>query len=89
MSKKIAWHTDIVVGGQGIGLKISPPRGGCAKLELKPDAPGPKAKKATDRFMKAVREQPSCSVLQLKRAVGKAVRETNARWNEWHRETYG
>ncbi len=53
MSKKIVWHTDIVVGGNGIGLKISPPRNhGCAKLEMKLDVPGPRAKKAAARFMK-------------------------------------
>lgn len=88
MSKKVVWHTDIVVGGQGIGLKISPPRNGCAKLDMKLDVPGPKAKKAADRFMKAVLEQPSCSVPKLKKAVKKAVGKTKARWNKWHRESY-
>jgi hypothetical protein len=89
MSKKVAWHTDIVVAGQGIGLKISPSRHkGCAKLEMKLDVPGPKAKKAAARFMKAVQEQPSCSALKLKKAVGNAVQKTKALWNKWHRESY-
>ena len=89
MSKKVVWHTDIVVGGNGIGLKISPPRNnGCAKLEMKLDVPGPRAKKAAARFMKAVKEQPSCSIPKLKKAVGKAVTKTKARWNKWHRESY-
>lgn len=88
MGKKVVWHTDIVVGGNGIGLKISQPRNGCAKLEMKLDVPGPRARKAADRFMKAVQEQPSCSVPKLKNAVGNAVLKTKARWNKWHRESY-
>lgn len=86
---KVAWHTDIVVGGSGIGLKISAPgRRGCAKLEMTADVPGPKARKAADRFMKAVQGQPSCTVPELKKAVSKAVSKTKSRWNRWHRESY-
>lgn len=85
---KIAWHTDIVVNGQGMNVKVTNSPGGCAKVVLMPDVPGPRANIAKARFMKAVVSRPSCSTAQAKRAVQAAVRKTKARWNQWHRETY-
>ena len=87
---KIAWHTDIVVDGQGMNVKITrPKKTGCARVVLMPDVPGPRAKEAAARFMKEVNARGSaCSTSALKLAVGRAVRSTGARWNRWHHETY-
>jgi hypothetical protein len=91
--KKTTWHTDIVVGGQGIGVKIEPSyRGSCAVLTLKPDVPGKKADRAVRKFRKAVDKNAVgslCSTRNTKNAVTRAVRKTKARWNRWHREAYG
>jgi hypothetical protein len=87
MTKKTAWHTDIVVGGQGIGLKVAPSRGGCYRVELKPDAPGKSASKAKARFGKAMGPK-ECSVSDVKGQVERAIKRTRARWNRWHREAY-
>jgi hypothetical protein len=88
---KIAWHTDIVVNGQGMNVKIATPRAGaCAKLTIKPDVPGRKSAAAKKRFEKAVETaRPSaCSAASLRAAVTGAVLKTKARWNQWHHETY-
>ncbi len=83
---KIAWHTDIVVDGQGMNVKIARPVKGCARVVLMPDVPGRKADRAKKRFMKAMPE--ACSIAKAKVAVERAIRHTRARWNEWHHETY-
>jgi hypothetical protein len=89
---KTAWHTDIVVGGQGMNVKITQ-SAGCATLHLMPDVPGEKSKKAKQRFMKKFREAPmtpsGCAGPErVKKAVEWAVIRTGARWNRWHREAY-
>lgn len=88
---KIAWHTDIVVGGQGINVKVTRPRpGGCAILTLKPDVPGAKSKKAGKVFTKEVETAwpTPCSTKSLKKAVERAIIHTKARWNKWHHKAY-
>lgn len=88
---KIAWHTDIVIGGQGMNVKVSKPSPGrCAVVSLKPDVPGSKSEKVKKRFMREVSDfRPSpCSFVSAKHAVERAVRQTKARWNRWHHETY-
>jgi len=88
---KIAWHTDIVVGGQGMNVKVTcPSPGRCALLTLKPDVPGAKSKKAQKRFVEAMKTAwpTPCSTISLKKAVERAVLNTKARWNKWHHETY-
>lgn len=88
---KIAWHTDIVVNGQGMNVKVTRPSPGrCAIVTLMPDVPGAKATKAKRKFLRAVngfRPLP-CSTLSMKTAVRRAVSVTKAKWNEWHHETY-
>jgi hypothetical protein len=89
MSKKTVWHTDIVVNGQGLGLKIAPERNGCYRVELKPDAPGPAATRAKKKFMKAVNaQQTSCSAAGVKDQVERAIIKSLTRWNKWHKEAY-
>jgi len=85
---KTAWHTDIVVNGQGMNVKVSKD-GRCAKLVLMPDVPGKKAQRAKALFLKAAAEHgSSCSTIGVKRQVEHAVRKTKARWNRWHHESY-
>lgn len=85
--KRTTWHTDIVVGGQGIGIKIAPARGGCHRAELMSDVPGAASTRARKRFKKAM-GPPGCSAVDAKRQVERAVKATRARWNKWHREAY-
>lgn len=89
---KEVWHTDIVVSGQGMNVKVVPRRGTCAKLSLMPDVPGKKADKAKRRFVKEVEraawEIKACSPEDWKESVETAVKKTRARWNKWHRESY-
>jgi hypothetical protein len=89
MSKPV-WHTDIVVNGQGLGLKISPERSGCYRIELKPDTPGPAAARAKKKFLKAANVSGAChrEPGSLKKAAERGVKKTRARWNRWHRESY-
>lgn len=88
MPKKTVWHTDIVVNGQGLGLKITPIRG-CYHLDLKADVPGKAATKARKRFIKAMESSgKTCSAGKVKAQVEHAVRKTKARWNRWHKEAY-
>lgn len=87
MAKKTVWHTDIVVGGQGIGVKIEPSKKGCSVVRLMPDVPGKAASKAKKRFRKAMKPR-GCSTTEAKRDVERAVRKTRARWNRWHKEAY-
>jgi hypothetical protein len=89
MAKKTVWHTDIVVDGRGIGLKVSPTRGGCYRLEMKADVPGKTSDRAKNKFMKAMNSTAkACSPSSVKAGVERAVRKTKARWNKWHREAY-
>ena len=87
---KTVWHTDIVIDGQGLGLKVSPERNGCYRIDLKPDVPGAAAKKAKEKFLKATGAAGACHRIPttLKKKVEKAVTKTRARWNKWHREAY-
>lgn len=84
---KIAWHTDIVVGGQGMNVKIVRQGTGCATLIVKPDVPGKASKKQLTRFMKEIPGK-TCSTSTTKKAVEGAIRKTKARWNKWHHEAY-
>ena len=81
---KIAWHTDIVVNGQGMNVKVVPPRrGACAAMIVMPDVKGAKSKKALVRFMKKAAEKPStCSSASVKKSVEHAIRATKAKWNQ-------
>jgi hypothetical protein len=89
MAKKTVWHTDIVVNGQGLGLKVAPTRGGCYRVELMPDTPGPAATRAKKKFMKVVDVQKdSCAAAGVKDKVERAIIKTRARWNKWHKEAY-
>lgn len=86
---KIAWHTDIVVNGQGMNVKVVPRPGACAAMIVMPDVKGAKSKKALFRFMKKASEKPyTCSVASVKRTVEHAIRATKAKWNQWHHENY-
>lgn len=90
MGKKTVWHTDIVVNGQGLGLKISPERSGCYRVELKPDTPGDSANRAKKKFLKAAKAEGVCftAASGAKNRVERAITKTKARWNKWHRESY-
>jgi len=88
MKKKTVWHTDIVINGQGMNVKIEKPTHGCPKIKLLPDVPGPRANIAAARFMGEVKKRSTCSIPGLKKAVAGAVRKTHGRWNRWHHETY-
>lgn len=89
MAKRNVWHTDIVVDGRGIGLKVSPTRGGCYRLEMKADVPGKTTDRAKKKFMKAMGlTSTACSPSSVKAGVERAVKATRARWNRWHREAY-
>ncbi len=87
---KIAWHTDIVVNGQGMNVKVvSGKPGRCASMIVRPDVGGAKSKKAMIRFMRKASELPSrCSAASLKKSVEHGIRATKAKWNQWHHETY-
>lgn len=90
-TKKPVWHTDIVVSGQGLGLKISPDRSGrCYRVELKPDSPGEAAERARKRFLKAADARGVCfaSASGAKDHVERGIIKSKARWNKWHKETY-
>lgn len=89
--KKLAWHTDIVVDGQGIGVKVKPAQDdACSVMTLDPDVPGKKADLAIRKFRKAVVQTSPlrCETRNAKNAVVRAVKKTGARWNGWHREAY-
>lgn len=86
---RIVWHTDIVVSGQGMNVKVSRAPGGCARVSLKPDVPGAKSAKVKARFMAVVDRSKGCSTAEAKKSVERAVRRTGARWNRWHHESYG
>jgi hypothetical protein len=91
MGKKTVWHTDIVIDGQGLGLKVaSPSRGNCYRVELKPDTPGAAATRAKRKFLKAAQAEGVCFVAasSAKGQVERAVKKTRARWNKWHKEAY-
>lgn len=89
MHKKTVWHTDIVVDGRGIGLKVSPSRGGCYRLEMKSDVPGKATTRARKKFVKAMNSSvKACSPSAVKAGVEQAVKATKARWNKWHKEAY-
>lgn len=90
MAKKIAWHTDIVVDGKGLGLKISPERSGCYRVELKPDTPGKAATRAKKKFLKAAKAAGVCfsTAKAAKSGVERGVIGSKARWNKWHKESY-
>lgn len=86
---KLAWHTDIVVNGQGMGLSLKRGRNGCYDLAVMPDVPGRASRKALDKFKRALAAQPpACSASEARAKVAKAVKATRARWNRWHREAY-
>lgn len=87
---RIVWHTDIVVGGQGMNVKVTSSGGGrCSAMVIKPDVGGTKSKKALIRFMKKAAEKPSsCSAASVKKTVEHAIRATKAKWNQWHHESY-
>jgi hypothetical protein len=86
---KLAWHTDIVVDGQGMGLSLKPGRDGCFDLAVMPDVPGRVAKRALRKFKKALDMQPpACSATEAKTKVARAVKTVKAAWNKWHREAY-
>lgn len=88
-AKKIAWHTDIVVDGQGMNLKLKPGRDGCYELVAMPDVPGRPARSALAKFKKAVARQPDvCTVSAAKANIERAIRSSKAKWNRWHREAY-
>jgi hypothetical protein len=83
------WHTDIVVDGRGIGLKVAPTPRGCYRLEMKSDVPGTLTDRAKKKFVKAMGlSSRACSASTVKAGVDRAVRATKARWNRWHHETY-
>ena len=83
------WHTDIVVSGQGMNVKIKPSKKGCYRVELMPDVPGASARKAYRKFQKALKKEPrACGAEAVKHQVQRAIKETRARWNKWHKESY-
>jgi hypothetical protein len=87
---KQSWHTDIVVDGRGMGLRLKRRKDGCYNLIVKPDVLGHKTDQALTKFRKALdRQPPACTVAAAKAKVRKAVKATKARWNKWHREAYG
>lgn len=87
--KGMAWHTDIVVAGQGMNLKVKPRKDGCYALSVMPDVPGRPSAPALKKFVRAYRDQLSfCRAADVKKRVERAVKETRARWNGWHREAY-
>jgi hypothetical protein len=90
MAKKTVWHTDIVVSGQGLGLKITPERNGCYRVELKPDSPGEAATRAKKRFLKAADAVGACfsSASGAKDRVERGIIKSKASWNKWHKEAY-
>ena len=89
MAKKIAWHTDIVVGGQGMNLKLTPDKKGCYALKIMPDTPGRSAQRAIKRFKKALAKEPkACLITPSKNKVFRAIKATQADWNHWHLEMY-
>jgi hypothetical protein len=93
MAKKLAWHTDIVIDGQGFGLSIRPNAKGCYSLYAKPDTPGERAGKAAVKLTRALtsalrNSPPTCSAAKGKRKVTAAIRAIGARWNQWHQEQY-
>ena len=83
------WHTDIVVSGQGMNVKVKPSRKGCFRVSIAPDVPGQASRKAYLRFAKALRKSPrACGAEAVKKQVRSAIRATGARWNRWHKEAY-
>lgn len=82
----VAWHTDIVVDGQGFNLAIHRPEGNLWQLRMMPDTPGESATKAGRRFWKALTADTWESVGLAKRHIERAIELTNARWNGWHKE---
>jgi hypothetical protein len=87
--KKEVWHTDIVVSGQGMNLKVKSGKTGCFALSVMPDVPGKPSRAAEKRFIQAYRAQPPvCQVTAVKRRTERAIKKTRARWNGWHKEAY-
>jgi len=85
----IVWHTDIVVSGQGMNVKVKPAKGRCHRVSIMPDVPGASARKAYQKFAKAMKKHPrACTAAAVKRQVNAAIKETRARWNRWHKESY-
>lgn len=83
------WHTDIVVSGQGMNVRVKPSKKGCHRVSIMRDVPGAAAMKAYLKFVKAIRKYPrACTAEAVKRQVNAAIRETRARWNRWHKEAY-
>lgn len=87
---KTVWHTDIVVGGQGMNLKLFERKPGKFRLVIHPDVPGGPSRKAVKRFREAVRKGAGEveTVTEAKRHVAQAIKKSRGRWNEWHREAY-
>lgn len=90
MAKKTAWHTDIVVDGKGLGLKISPQRSGCYRVGLEADTPGKAAEKAKKKFLKSAKAEGVCfpTAKAAKSGVERGIISSQASWNKWHREAY-
>lgn len=91
MAHKTAWHTDIVVSGQGMNLKLlEHETSGKFKLAIMPDVSGQASLKALRKFREAVRENRKdvSSMSEAKAHVARAVKKVRARWNGWHREAY-
>jgi len=90
MATKTVWHTDIVVDGKGLGLKISPQRSGCYRVDLKPDTPGSAATKAKKKFLRAAKAEGVCfsTAKAAKGGVERGIIKSKARWNKWHKEAY-
>ncbi len=91
MTQKTVWHTDIVVRGHGMNIKVvAPPRGGCYRVEVMTDTSGAAAARAKKEFLKSAGAGRVCfaSASGAKGSVERGVARTKARWNKWHRESY-
>lgn len=85
-----AWHTDIVVGGHGFGLKLYRGTYEGAKgwlLEVNFDAESPGARRAWGRFSRDL-WMPWDTLRAAKKDIVKAIKRTRANWNKWHRQAY-
>lgn len=83
------WHTDIVVSGQGMNIKVKPSKKRCYRVSITPDVPGKAARRAYLRFAKVMKKTPrACGAEAVKRQVNSAIKATHARWNRWHKESY-
>lgn len=91
MTAKTVWHTDIVVRGHGMNIKVvAPPRGRCYRVEIMTDTSGADAARAKKEFLKSAQAEGVCfaKASGAKSSVERGVTRTKARWNRWHRESY-